>query len=573
MYLDVFTLSALVDEFMDILVGGRIQDALDVDETGVGLEIYAHHKRQYLYLSADTNVPRLHITTEKLRRGTERPTTLGLLIRRYVEGGKIVHVSQPDWERVIHLHLETAEGEMELVIEPMERRSNILLVQNGIILDCMRRVGADENRVRVSLPNHPYVPPPKQIGKRNPFIVTETDIQGFITQTTDPKARTYQILTANLLGMSPLLAREIVYRACEDTKQKVTSANAGDLQVALEMVLEPLRKRDWQAGIIEENGRVEAYSPYPIEHLPNWKRVDTISKALVAFYGAPVGENAYNAAKIPVRLALQEASRKYKSKLFSLESSLKDDSEREQLKQSGELILAYQFTIQKGQTELKAQYEVDGAMLSIKLDPTLTPLENAQAYFARYNKAKRALEDVPRLVNETKVHLNTLAQLENDLEMANNWGDIDEVSASLIANGYVKGKRAKRIGGAGQSAPLRLVTQDGFVIWVGKNSRQNELVTFKRGSAEDFWLHARDVPGAHVVIKFDGRTIPPSLIEQAASIAAYYSARRADGKVPVDMTRCKYVKKIKGAAQGMVTYRNEQTLTASPKSEKEFDFL
>lgn len=142
-----------------------------------------------------------------------------------------------------------------------------------------------------------------------------------------------------------------------------------------------------------------------------------------------------------------------------------------------------------------------------------------------------------------------------------------------MVNGYVKGKRAKRIGGAGQSAPLRLVTPDGFVIWVGKNSRQNEMVTFKRGSPDDFWLHARDVPGAHVVIKSDGRKIPPMVIDQAAAIAAYYSARRADGKVPVDMTRCKYVKKIKGAAQGMVTYRNEQTMTVTPMSEKAFDFL
>ncbi|HRF99100.1 MAG TPA: NFACT family protein, partial [Aggregatilineales bacterium] len=226
MYLDVFTLSGLVDEFMDTLVGGRIQDVLDVDETGLGLEVYAHQKRHYLYLSADTNAPRLYITPEKLRRGTEKATTLWLLFRRYVEGGKIVHVSQPEWERVVHLHLETVDGEMELILEPMERRSNILLVQNGTILDCMRRVGADENRVRVSLPNHPYVPPPKQAGKRNPFTITEADIADFLSQTIDPKTRTYQVLTANMLGMSPLLAREIVYRACEDTKQKASSANA-----------------------------------------------------------------------------------------------------------------------------------------------------------------------------------------------------------------------------------------------------------------------------------------------------------------------------------------------------------
>ncbi|MBZ0277882.1 MAG: NFACT RNA binding domain-containing protein, partial [Anaerolineae bacterium] len=332
-----------------------------------------------------------------------------------------------------------------------------------------------------------------------------------------------------------------------------------------------LKARDWQPGIAETDEGVAAFSVYPLMSLSGWGRVDTVSEALAAYYGAPVGADAYNAAKEPVRDMIGEAQSRLRGKLASLESSLKDDAEREILKQSGELILAYQYALKPGQTQLKAQYDLDQPELVIQIDPQLSPLENAQAYFARYDKAKRALEDVPRLVRETKIELDFLAQLVADLEMAANWPDIGEVQQALQSKGYWRGKAVKRIAGSGQSAPLKVVTKDNFVIWVGRNSRQNEQVTFGKGGGVDLWLHAHDVPGSHVVIKFDGRRIPEAVIEQAAAIAAYYSANRGEGKVLVDVTECRHVKKIKGAAPGMVTYRNETTRTTAPRPESDFE--
>lgn len=571
MYLDVFTVSALVDEFLDTLVGGRVQDAIDVDHTGLGLEIYANHVRHYLYMSADQSIPRVHLAGEKLRRGLTRPTQLGLLFRRYVEGGTVTHVSQPPWERVLHLHVDGPEGDVEIIIEPMERRSNILLVQGGVILDCMRRVGPGENRYRLSLPAHEYVPPPPQAGKRDPFTVSLQDMVGFFEQTPDPKLKTFQVLTGHVLGMSPLLAREILFQTEGDINQRANHADPDGLLEALQRVMQPLRQHNWQPGVVESDGVVEAYSVYPITHMDGWHLIDSISEGMAAYYGAPVGEDAYKAAKTPVFEAINEAKAKMSAKLASLERSMTDDAERDVLRQSGELILAYQYAIEKGQTELRAQYDLDKPELVIQLDPKTSPLENAQRYFSRYDKAKRALDDVPQLIQETKNELAYLDQLETDLEMASNWPEIDDVMQALQAGGYWQGKKVKRIGGGGQSAPIRIVTPDAYVIWVGRNSRQNEIVTFKKANSDDFWLHAREVPGAHVIIKYDGRTIPERIIEQAASIAAYYSARRSDGKVPVDVTRCKYVKKIKGGGQGMVTYRNEQTHVVEPHNEKYFE--
>ncbi|MBI1278477.1 MAG: DUF814 domain-containing protein [Anaerolineaceae bacterium] len=568
MYLDSFTLSALVDEFMDVLVGSRIQDVLDVDDTGIGFEVYGDRKRRYLYLSADTQTPRILLLDEKLRRGLVKPTQLGLLFRRYAEGGLIEHVSQSPWERILQFDVTGPEGAISIIVEPMERRSNLLLLQKGIILDCMRRVGPDENRYRLSLPAHDYKLPPPQVGKIDPTRVILEEVEAFFEHVEDPKRKSQQVLASHLLGVSPLLAKEIIYRACGDANQKASEANPEAIYDALRTLIEPLSKRQWQPGIVENENGVAAYSVYPIKSQSTWRPTDSLVEALTAYYGAPVGEEAYRAAKVPVHEAIVEAQAKLGARLASLERSMTDEQERDVLRQSGELILAYQYALQPGQTELKAQYDIDKPDLVIQLDPKLSPLDNAQAYFGRYDKAKKALDDVPGLIRETRNELDQMAQLTTDLEFASSWPEIDEVRQILQSGGHWKGAAAKKIAGSGQSAPIRVVTKDGFVIWIGRNSRQNEIVTFSKGGGQDLWLHARGVPGAHVVIKFDGRAVPQSLIEFAASVAAYYSSRRTDGKVEVDVTRCLYVKKIKGAAQGMVTYKNEETYSVAPHDEK-----
>jgi predicted ribosome quality control (RQC) complex YloA/Tae2 family protein len=497
-----------------------------------------------------------------------KPTQLGLLFRSYVEGGTLLHVHQPPWERVLHFDISGPRGDVTIVVEPMERRANLILTQEGIVLDCLRRVGPRDNRMRITLPNKPYVEPPPQLGKLDPFSLSGDDLAQAFAGNDDPKAKAAQTLTRRVLGMSPLLAKEIIFRAFGAIDVLAADADADAVYNAMRDVVGPLQRREWQPGIVERDSLVEAYSVYPLTHLNGWKSVESVSAALAAYYGAPVGPEAYAAAKAPIKEAIAEARAKLSAKLASLQDSMTDDSQREQLKLAGELILAYQYGLTPGQTELKAEYEADQPPLAIKLNPELSPLENAQAYFSRYNKAKRALDDVPALIRETENALNYLTNLDTDLDLASNWPEIDEVQAALIAAGHWRGAATRRLGGGGASGPLRLVTKDGIVIWVGRNSRQNELVTFNKASSEDLWLHARGVPGAHVVVKMEGRAIPEQVIETAARIAAHYSALRGEVKAPIDVTRVKYVRKIKGAAQGMVTYRNETTMSVPPADEK-----
>ena len=570
MYFDAMSISALVDEFMDELVGGRVQNTISVDHTGYGLEIYSNRRRRYLYMSADHQTPRVHLVGDTLRRGLYKPKQLGLLLRRFIEGSILEHVSQPEWERILFLDFVHPEfGESRIIIEPMPRRANILLVREGRILDCVHRVGADDNRYRQSLPNYEYQMPPPLTGRINPYEITLEDVETLLASSENPeKDKLVKMLPRNLYGFSPLMAREVAYLVGKDINMTVQDVHADELFFILQEFVAPLKKRDWHTGIaLDEDGIIDAFSVYPITHLDEWRATETISQAMTEYYGAAVGDEAYEQAKKPVRAALEEAKIKFSKKLEGLENSLKDQSQLEHLQHSGELILAYQYAIDDGQVELTAQYNPDEPGLVIKLDPELTPLENAQKYFDKYNRAKRAHNNVPQLIGEAKTKLDYILQLESDMEMAGNWAEIDDVIQALQNEGFdIVSKKVKRIGG-GRSAPLQL-TKDGYVIWVGRNSRQNDEVTFRKANSDDFWLHARDVPGSHVVIRNDGRRIPEDLLEAAASIAAYYSPRKNENRVDVIVTRCKYVKPIKNAGMGMVTFRNERTVTVEPHSEE-----
>ena len=565
MSIDSFVISALVDEFTRILVGGRVQDVIDVDDMGLGLEIYADRKRHYLYMSADPNHPRAHLADGKLRRGLMKPTQLGLMFRRTVEHGVVAHVSQPDWERLLRIDIDGPQGDVTIVVEAMPRRANVLLLKDGVILDCLNRVGPDDNRYRLSLPNHQYVPPPPLRDQLDPRVASAVDLRRMLASVDKGATQTRRLLPGRILGLSPILAREVVFRATGNANAKARETDSGQLFEALQCVMSPLLARDWQPGVGREDEVAACFSATPLTFLP-WDAADSMSAAITRVYGSIRGADAYEEAKRQVRQALANAKARLAGKMASLESGLKDDREMERLRQSGELILAYQYTLRDGQECLKAEYEPAAPPLEISLNPKLSPLENAQAYFRKYEKAKSAMRATPDLIAETRVELDFLAQLETDLASAVNWLEIDEVIQHLQARGHWRGKTSRRIGGGG-SGPLRVVSRDGFVIWIGRNSRQNDKVTFKTANRQDIWLHARGAPGAHVIIRNDGRRISADLIAEAAAVAAHYSQRQTDGQVAVDYTRVKYVRAIKGAGPGMVTYRNEQTLTVKPRDE------
>ena len=427
-------------------------------------------------------------------------------------------------------------------------------------------MGPDENRYRLSLPNHDYVPPPPIRGQLAPADVSLESLRRIVDAAEKPSVQIRRLLPGRILGMSPLLAKEIVFRASGTSDAKARDSDCCALLDAYGALVAPLLRRHWRPGIGYEMGVAAEFAAFPMSFL-DWQARPTMSGAISEFYGLLRSADAYDEAKKPVRAAIDEARAGLSAKLSSLKQGLKDERELRTIRQSGELILAYQTALHDGQELLRAHYEPDQPELIIRLDPELSPIENAQRYFRRYEKAKAARKAIPALIAETRTELEFMAQLESDLFSASSWPEIDDVIQILQERGHWQGKKRNRIGGGGRQGPLRLVSRDGYVVWVGRNSRQNEKLTFKTANSQDLWLHARGVPGAHVVIRNDGRRISDRLILEAAAVAAHYSGRRNDQRVSVDYTRVKFVKAIKGAGPGMVTYRNEKTVSVAPRDE------
>ncbi len=561
MYVDAVTTAAVASALNETIIDGRVQAVIAVDDQSVGLEIYARQQRHYLLLSIHPKEARCQLVEGKLRRGAARPSPLVLLMKKYIEGARLESVTQPPWERLLQFEFSGNEGSTRLIAETMDKRSNLILTVDGHILECLKRVGAGQNRYRQILPGKPYVPPPPQ-SKALPDEVSLRQIESYLAQ--DPDQPTWRVLVQYISGISPLLAREIVHRACGDPEAPAFDVAARIIhEVFSQLISEVLEERYFPCvAPAQDRPGYLAFAAYQLNHL-GWKPVDSIFEAMHLYFGAPVGQDAYTAGKQPVQDQIDEALARVHHKLESLERESSSDEEIERLRQQAELILAYGPTFKPGQTSFQAQYDPDGPMLDIPLDPSLTHVENAQKLFERYDKAKRAVRGVPRLIAETRQEIAYLDQLAADLQMAESWPDIDIVREALQDAGYWRGTKAR--GPRGGKPGIRRFTEgDGFVILVGRNAEQNHVLVTERSASHDLWLHARGIPGSHVIVKNDGRPIPEEVVRRAAELAAYYSSGREDSAVEVDVTERRYVRPIKGGRPGMVNYKNERTLRIAP---------
>ena len=567
MYYDALTTAAVADEFRLKILDGRVQRVVQVDPLSLGLEIFGGERHQLL-ASADPQHPRLHLVSYKLRRGVEQPTPLLLLARKYLDGARLAAVEQPPFERLLSLSFSGPAGQVVLLIELIERRANIILLEGQRILDAAQRVSAEINRYRTIQPGQLYQPPPPQ-RKLDPTDVTELQLRQLI-EAAEPQRPLWQLLVGGVAGVSPLFAREVVHRATGDPRTPVRDCQrVGPLVDAFEEALIPYWEHEWQPGLIRnEEGAPVAFAPYRLTHLGQPEPVASISEALERYYGPLLGTDAYQAAKEPLAEAVQEGQRRIKRRLEALERHQVDPESVEALRKKGELVLAYAAMIEPGQRELRAQYDPEGPEWVIELDPEIPPLANARLLFREYEKAKRATGAVPQRAAQTKLELAYLEQLATDLELADSWPAIDEVRDALQAAGFWQ-RPAPARPRSGAAGPLRLVSEDGFVILVGRNSRQNELVTFKRAAGEDLWLHARGVPGGHVVIKTGGRSVPERTLRRAAQLAAGHSAARDETDVPVDLVPRHRVRRLPGSKgrPGMVTYGEAETLRVKPRRE------
>jgi predicted ribosome quality control (RQC) complex YloA/Tae2 family protein len=644
MQVDAITLAAVADEWRTLLNGARIDTIIQPTEYALALQCYAPgsqgeggHNR-WLYLSAHPQLARAHLTVRKPARIVSEPPPFVMLLRKYLEGARIEAVVQPRWERILEVvasYRASPESDervrFRLIAELMGNLSNIIFCDEaGLILGSLKRVGAEVNRYRTIAANVRYVPPPAQqrvfAGQALPKVEAaslnadnlllwagdqvpvEQPAQGKKRKSAPAQTKVWQLLTRHLLGFSPLLAREAVYRTTGDG-ETLLDAGAGIWEELAWNVRELAALYDnhvWRPQMVERivgtpeaPGTSEAvpiaFAPYVLEQyadMPGVRMRQSPSMNIVLddYFARSEWQDAMEDVRAPIRRLLQtqlERCRR-KGKLLLQELALTKEAARYRLE--GDLLLAHQHEVEQGLNSINLPNifvdEMAGQReeITIALDPRFDAVGNATRLFNKYAKLRRATALVPAQIEQNATEMATIEQLLADLMLADTPAEVALVKAEVQGAGYMraaaklpekKAQKAARKGKEqvkgkpavpGGGAPLRLQSCDGFALLVGKNSRQNEEVTFHQAAVNDIWLHARGVPGAHVIIKAGGREIPRSTIEQAARLAAYYSQARGTTTAPVDYTLQKYVRHMKGGGPGMVIYERERTIHVAPEN-------
>jgi predicted ribosome quality control (RQC) complex YloA/Tae2 family protein len=571
-FFDALTTMAVRDALRAAWLGARVQRVGLLGARAIELELYAGGPRRWLVISAEGAQARVQLSAAAPAR-EERVTPLVLLLRKYVRDARLVAVEQPPWERVLLLSFrgwddEQGERTVHLAAELVGRHANIILIgPDGAILDALRRVGPEQSRQRRILPHERYALPPPQ-AKPPP---TALDAAALARAAAGADAQPlWQLLVGAATGISPLLAREVAFRATGDANTLAREvADWPRVADALSALIADAAAGRWAPCVARENGLVAAFAPYELTHHPVRERMATIWDALDAYYAdelaraaRPAGPALQGAAAL--REAIAERLERARRRTEALRRELTQVADADALRETGELLLAYASQIQPGQTTL----EVGGR--SIALDPQRSAVEQAQDLFRAYRKARSAQADLPERIAASEREEEYWAQLLAHSETARTPAELRALREELSwtdqpppDDGRGRARPGAKRRGTGLGGRVR--SAEGFEILVGRSARHNEEITFERAGPDDLWLHARGVPGAHVVVRSSGRDVPPDTLAQAAAYAAYYSAARTATAVEVDYTPRRYVKRIPGGPPGLVRYTHERTLRVAPR--------
>lgn len=599
---DVLTVAAVADELGILVLDGRIQKLGLINPTTIAAEVYRHGRRQALVMSADPDRAGIWLADRLPSTDPSLITPFGLQLRKYVRGGFLIGIEQPPLERIVQLsivkRLETSNERMrdiepdeeqpgeepdmwdpslnrvDLYVEIMGRHSNLIMVDSsGLVMESGKRVTATMSRVRPILPKVVYTPPPAP-DKPDPRRLTSAGVESLVA-TSKPSTKVSELLVRGLRGISPQLGREIVYRwsgAAGTPASSVQPDDWGHLARITRAMMEPLLTRQWEPTIYEQEGEPIGYAAVPLGYLAEIaepRPVESISEAVQTMIdtGGDTGPRDHAQRRARLVDAIDRERERIGSRLHSLQDQLKRTEQTERLREWGDLIFGYLWQIKPGDTELV----VDGVL--IPLDPNLSPKDQAQGYFEEYRKAQRAGQLVPEHLATTEVELFYLDQLRTQASQAEGFAAIESLRHEFEEHTGGRQKVGERPGSSSRKQKDRRVTgltdSQGNLIFIGRSGRENDQVTFDIGGADDTWLHARGIPGSHVIIRWlrPAENEDQRSVETAAALAAYYSNARSSGQSEVDVTRRRNVKKIKGAGPGMVTYRNEHTILVPPADE------
>ncbi len=563
MDVDSLTVAAVAAELEEMVVGGRVQRVLQSGPLTIALEVYARHHRRYLLLSADSERARVHLQEKRPTRDPRVQSPLLLHLRRRLVGATLRDVRSLPRERILLLHffhpkMPPEEQENTLIVEVMGRRSNLILRDaEGIVVDCIKRVTPRMSPARPMLPRQRYIPPPEQV-KADPRAVTAVSLQQALAGL-DADTPLWRGLVHLYRGVSPLLAREVVFRAGGRPEMAIGEPfDPERLAGELGAFWDPARPAE-PPCLALEGGRPVAFAPYRITHRPDWevRPVERISQAIAQYFAHLHPLSGHEQTRSILREAIARQRQEWQRRLQALQAARERAGQADALRRKGEWLLAFQHQIPPGQRV----FQVEGE--EIELDPQKSPLENAQAYFAAYHKARQAEQVVPARMEETVASLDWLAEVEALLEVAETYDELALLAGELEEAGVLGPERRTPRRQAGLK-PRTFRSSDGLTILVGRNARQNEDLSLRRARPDDLWFHARGVAGAHVILLTEGRPAPPQSLEEAASLAAYYSRARDERRVAVDYTECRHLRRATPHHPGLLRYKKERTLYVTP---------
>ncbi|SHE11620.1 Fibronectin-binding protein A N-terminus (FbpA) [Chlamydia abortus] len=568
MALDGIVVRAIVHE-LQACVGGRIGKIHQPSAHDILLHIRSHGNNYKLLLSANPTYPRVHLTEAPFTNPMEAPMFC-MLMRKYCENGTIESITQDDLERVIRIQIKHRNelGDLSsktILVELMGRHSNIILLDSAaeVILDGIHHVTPAISSYRVVLPGSKYTAPPAQ-NKANPLRENEASFRLNMErmeasgekQTDKPE----QLLVRSYSGLSPLLAKEIVYRAGG-------RLDSESLWAEFHSLMRSFKKNEYEPSIVTEDSSGKLFfSATRLTHIQGERQTfSSISQCLESFYGSKAERDNVRQRASDLLRFLQNEKTKNVKKLDKLRETLEEAKEADRYRILGELLTASMHLFQKGdkKVEVVNYYDEEQGTVTIELDPMLTPSENAQKYFRRYTKMKNSLTVVQEQIAGTREEIRYLDSLLQQLDNAG-LSDIDEIREELMEQGYIRdrARKARKKKKNGKPVLTSFLSSEGVPIYVGKNNTQNEYLTNRLAHSSDTWLHTKDIPGSHVVIR--GQSFGEATLHEAAMLAAYYSQARESSQVPVDYTLIRHVRKPNGAKPGFVIYEQQKTLFVTP---------
>ncbi len=574
MAFDGITIANIVKELKTELSGGRIYKIAQPENDELLLTVKtAQAGQKRLFLSANASLPLVYLTA-KNKPGPPTAPGFCMLLRKHLQNGRITDITQPGLERIIHIHVDHLNelGDMcsyKLIIEIMGKHSNIIFAAQGkdtMIIDSIKHISAMVSSVREVLPGRPYFIATTQ-DKKDPLETSYQEFYGLLTAKGLPL---FKALYNGYTGLSPVFSQDICFRAGMDGDVSAMLLQdepdkAAVLYRVFSASMELVRSGEFSPILYAEAGKPVEYSSLPLQMYSDRQPTcyDSVSALLERYYAEKNTVTRIRQKSVDLRRIVQSALERNRKKYELQLLQIRDTEKKDRFRVYGELLNTYGYDVAPGTKALEALNYYTDEMITVPLDPTLTPAENAKKYFDRYGKLKRTAEALSALIIEVQDEIQHLESVAAALDIALLEEDLVQIKEELVESGYIrrKGHVAKV---KTTSRPFHYISSDGYHIYVGKNNYQNEELTFRFAEGQDWWFHAKGIPGSHVIVKSGGEELPDATFEEAARLAAYYSKGQGDEKVEVDYTQKKNVKKPGGGKPGFVVYYTNYSMRIEP---------